>query len=298
MNFKKNIFITGAGGFIGRNLVENFEGKYNIFAPLRSELDLLDENAAYCFLKENKIDVVIHCANHDDSRNANVDTGLALHNNLCMFFNLVKYRELYGKMFYFGSGRGYDKCYYVPKMDEDYFGEHIPVDNYGFSKYVMAKYAERIPGIHEFRLFGCFGKYEDWEIRFISYACCKAVFNQNVVIHQNINMDYLYINDLVRLMDMFIQKYELKYCAYNLCSGRTIDLLSIVDKLSKIAGKKMNVILEEKNLQKEYSGNNKRLIDEIGLFKFTDIDVAIGELFNWYSENRRLIDEKLLFLNK
>lgn len=295
---KKTIFITGAGGFVGKNLVEGLAGKYNIIAPSHLELDLLDEVAVEVFLRANKIDIVIHCANHDDSRNARVDPNFAFQNNLRMFFNLVKYRELYGKMFYFGSGRGYNKDYYLPKMEESYLGEHIPTDNYGLSKYIMAKFAEKIPGIHEFRIFGCFGKYEDWEIRFISYACCKFVFDQDLVVHQNINMDYLYIDDLVRLMELFIEKEEIKHSAYNLCSGKTIDLLSIVDKLSDISGKKMEVVLGKEGLQREYSGSNRRLMEEVGSFDFTDINTSIEKLFNWYTENRNLIDEKLLLLNK
>lgn len=49
---KKNIFITGAGGFIGRNLVESFKDKYNLLIPHRKDLDLLDEKAVDRFFKK------------------------------------------------------------------------------------------------------------------------------------------------------------------------------------------------------------------------------------------------------
>ena len=41
----KNILITGGSGFIGKNLREQLQGKYNIYAPSHSELELLDYDA-------------------------------------------------------------------------------------------------------------------------------------------------------------------------------------------------------------------------------------------------------------
>ena len=40
---KKTIFITGAKGFIGRNLTEKLNKKYNLLTPSHKELDLLNE---------------------------------------------------------------------------------------------------------------------------------------------------------------------------------------------------------------------------------------------------------------
>jgi GDP-L-fucose synthase len=55
-----------------------------------------------------------------------------LFNNLGCFFNLARCSHDYGKMIYYGSGAEYDKRYYLPKMTEDYFDAHVPVDDYGF----------------------------------------------------------------------------------------------------------------------------------------------------------------------
>ncbi len=42
-------------------------------------------------------------------------------------------------------------------MPENYFDTHVPKDQYGFSKYIMAKYSEKLEGIVDLRVFGCFG---------------------------------------------------------------------------------------------------------------------------------------------
>lgn len=293
---KPKVFITGASGFIGRNLKEQLNKEYHLLAPTHQQLDLLDIEKVYAFLRKNRFDIVIHCATHDATWTSQKDLSKVLSNNLRMFFNLVRGKNLYGKMFYFGSGAEYDKEHYLPRMREDYFDKYIPTDDYGFSKYIMAKYIECTKNIYDLRLFGCFGKYEDWRIRFISNACCKAIFNLDVTIKQNVYFDYLYINDLVRILKRFFKLDRIPHKHYNVCTGKSIDLLTIAKKILKISGKKLKIKVGKKELKKEYSGDNSRLLETIGRFDFTPIDQAITQLYNWYSQNREMVDKKLLFI--
>ena len=60
-------------------------------------------------------------------------------------------------------------------MRESYFGRHIPTDIYGFSKYVIAKDIESVRrNIYNLRVFGIFGKYEDYKRRVISNNICQT----------------------------------------------------------------------------------------------------------------------------
>ncbi|MEQ8220768.1 MAG: NAD-dependent epimerase/dehydratase family protein, partial [Candidatus Eremiobacterota bacterium] len=163
-----NILLTGGSGFIGKNIVESFlANKYHIIAPAHKNLDLMDEHKVRDFFKENNIDIVIHSACKPGHRNAKDPTNI-LYSNTRMFFNLVHNSTLYKKMIVIGSGAVYDMRYYRPKMKEDYFGFHVPVDEHGFGRYVCARYIEQVDNIIELRIFGIFGKYEDYAIRFIS----------------------------------------------------------------------------------------------------------------------------------
>ena len=96
----KNLLITGGSGFIGRNLVESFSGRYNVLAPSHKELELLDENAVQKYLSANKVDVVIHSAVRPGHRNAK-DPSNQLYNNSRMFFNIVrnsdKFKKIHGQ---------------------------------------------------------------------------------------------------------------------------------------------------------------------------------------------------------
>ena len=189
----KKIFITGANGFIGKNLCEGLREYYDIFSLSRNELNLLDESEVEEYFKKNYFDAIIHCATQNASRNAKESLDLVLERNLRMFFNLERCSNYYGKMYYLGSGAEYDMENYIPFMKEEYFGRHIPKDGYGFSKYIMSKISSNRNNIYDLRLFGVYGKYEDWEIRFISNAICKAMYNLPITIKQNVYFDYLYI---------------------------------------------------------------------------------------------------------
>ena len=56
------LLITGGGGFIGKNLAEQYSGTFDVAAPTRAELDLLDAEAVRTYLVHHRFDAVIHAA--------------------------------------------------------------------------------------------------------------------------------------------------------------------------------------------------------------------------------------------
>jgi dTDP-4-dehydrorhamnose reductase len=255
------VLITGGSGFIGRNLVESLKGKYEILSPSRQELDLLDDQAVRRYFIDHHIDVVVHSATTPGHRNAKPVADLALRNQK-MFFGLARNRDRYGKLIFLSSGAVYDMRHYLPNMKEEYFDTHVPVDEHGFSKYVCAKYIEEADKIVELRLFGVFGKYEDYEIRFISNAICKAIMGLPITIKQNRTFDYLYVEDLATVVDHFIM-HEAQYKTYNVTSGEAIDLKSLAEIVSQTSGEKTEILIKEEGWGIEYSGDNSRLRESL-----------------------------------
>lgn len=279
----KTIFIAGGSGFIGKNLIEAFKNKYKILSPSHKELDLLDTVAVDDFCARNRIDVVIYCALVGGSRKEEQEEN-SLSKNLRMFFNIVRNKDKFGKMINFGSGAEYDKSKPIVDVKEENFDKSVPMDDYGFFKYVCSKYIEQSENIVSLRIFGLFGKYEDFRYRFISNAIYQNLSGLPIAINQNVFFDYVYIDDFVKIVDYFIEN-EVKYKFYNIGTGKKIDLITIAGLVNDVATKKSEIMVKNKGLSNEYSCDNKRLINELGAsFKFIEIDKSIKDLFYWYEK--------------
>jgi UDP-glucose 4-epimerase len=285
------IFFTGKTSFIGRNLLEylsNFSGAYNIYAPSHFELDLTDEEAVTKVLKEGKFDVVIHAAMY----NKIFDHPNMMTESLRIFYNLEKNNELYGKMYYFGSGAEFDKTIDISSASEEDIGRCIPKNYYGLAKYIMSKQAIASNNIYNLRLFAVFGKYEDWKSKFISNACCRSIFDLPITIAQNVIFDYMYIDDLCEIVEKFLYITP-RYHDYNICSGKKISLNAIAQKVVLKKGKNLDISISNEGCKPEYTGSNKRMLKEID-FEFADIDKCISALYDWYESNIELINRSML----
>ncbi len=291
------ILLTGGSGFIGKNIQESFLAeKYQILAPSHPELDLSDQNCVNEYFDKNKIDIIIHAACKPGHRNAK-DPSNIFYANTRMFYNLLNQKDKWQKMIMLGSGAVYNCLHYQPKMTEEYFGKHIPQDEHGFSRYVIAKQAEAFDNIYELRLFGVFGKYEDWQIRFISNAICKALFGLPITIKQNRKFDYIYVDDLMPILDYFIQNNP-KNKVFNVTPDNSIELVSLAEIVKEISGKNLPVKISQIGLGIEYSGDNTKIKNEIKALNYTPISEAVEQLYKWYVYQRDKINLENLLVDK
>lgn len=286
------ILVTGKNGFIGRNLTENLS-MYDLTAVGHEDLDLLDTKSVETYLRKNHFDVIIHAANVNTTRNSDTPPYISLDGNLRMFFNLERCKDCYGKMYYFGSGAEYDMQHYVPDMKEEYFGTYVPADPYGFSKYIMSKSCYESGNIYDLRLFGVYGKYEEWERRFISNAICRALKGKDITLQKNLYFDYLWVEDLCNIMQWFIENKPRHKC-YNVCRGTRIDLYTLACMVREILNIDCDIVVGEPGWKPEYSGNNERLMEEIGDYRFTGFEESIERLCQYYKDIVDIIDEKKL----
>ncbi|HLD60197.1 MAG TPA: NAD-dependent epimerase/dehydratase family protein [Candidatus Bilamarchaeaceae archaeon] len=291
-----NIFVTGGTGFIGKNIYEYFNEKYTIFSPSHVELDLLDENAVSQYIKKHKIGTIIHCANRGGDR-ATTDLSYVVRDNLRIFFNIVRHADSLDKIIYFGSGAEYDKNRNLSKIKEEEFGQCIPKDDYGFYKYVCANFTEKSKNIINLRLFGVFGKYENCYFRFISNAIVRNILGLDIILNQNVVFDYIYIQDLLEILDYFI-KNKPKHKTYNLSPNKSISLLEVSDIINSVSSKKSSIKIINDGLNYTYSGDNSRLKTELGDFKFSTYRSSIRNLFDFYKQNMHLIDDKKIASNE
>lgn len=286
------IFLTGGNGFIGRNIKEQLGDKFEIIAPTHVELDLTDSEAVYNFLQKNPVDIVIHAANIGGTRKQRHVFGIA-HINLKMFFNLVRAKPFFKRMITLGSGAEYDKQQSLIKVKESDFDKYVPSDEYGLYKYVCAQYAAKVGWITHLRLFAVFGKYEDYEIRFISNAICRALLNKPVTMRQNVNFDYLFIDDLIRILEKIILDQP-KEIFINVGRGEVVDLKTLADKILTTIGCEVLVLIASEGLAKEYSCDISILQKIVPNFEYTSIDSAIEQLVDYYKKVLPNLNQKSL----
>jgi GDP-L-fucose synthase len=286
------ILITGGSGFIGRNLAEQLGEGHSVAAPGRRELDLLDAAAVREFVGRGGFDVVIHAAGERANRLLGCGPE-TLERNCRMFFNLARNAPAFGRMFFLSSGAVYDRAQPMHRISEDAYDAHVPAEPYGFSKYVCAQAIDAMDKVYELRLFGVFGPHEDWRVRFISNACCRAAWDMPVVIRQNVFFDYLDVADLGGVLERLLAK-RLSHRHYNVCTGRPCDLKTLAAKVVAASGKPLEILVRHDGLGHEYSGDNTRLAGEIPDFRFRDMDDSITRLYRWLQERKLSIDPELL----
>lgn len=290
------ILITGGSGFIGKNLSEYLQDKYVLIAPSHDELNLLDDTEVRVYLRNNPFDVIIHTAGKPGHRNA-LDPAGVFYADTRMYFNLMRNRDCFGKLIITGSGGIYDLRNYHPKMKEEEWKANMPVDEHGFFRYVTAHHIEASSGVVDLRLFGVFGKYEDYAIRFISNVICKSLFDLPITIRQNKKFDYIYINDLFPVVDHFI-RHDALHHEYNVTPDSAISLRELAELVLAVAGKNIPILTALEGMGLEYSGDNSRLKQELPNLKLTVIYDAIAQLYEWYQLNMSKINVASLLADK
>lgn len=286
----KQVLITGASGFIGRNLKEALSGRYSVFAPSHQELELLDYGQVEQFISANQIDVVIHGAVHVPMFHG---TEKELYNDMQMFLNLEKISGCVEKLLYFGSGAEFDKRFDIRMVSEDALGKTIPTSEYGLAKYVMNKIARRSDNIYNLRLFGIFGKYELWQVKFLSNLCCKAAFDLPLTVRNECWFDFLCVEDLPEIVAWFIEN-EPKFHDYNICHGKEYRLTELAELVRKVSGKDLPTTLLSPERNLDYSADNSRLNAEIPELQITPMGQALKELYHYYDLHRDIIDFETL----
>lgn len=287
----KEILLLGMNGYIGRNLREHLDGIQGVrlTAPSSRELNLLNEQMVKECLQSKQFDVVINAAVGNRLRESFSTSASELEQDLRMFYNLEKYHDLYGRMLYFGSGAEFGKQKNISSVKETEFRNEIPLADYGFAKYVIGRDIEKSENIYNLRIFGLFGKYENWKTTFISGACCKALKGLPITIRQNAVFDYLYIDDFCRVVSWFLD-HEPQYHTYNVTSGRKVDLVTVAETVKRLSGADVPIYVCKNGMANEYTASNNRLLKEYPQMKVTALDTAVKALLAYYGSILETVD--------
>lgn len=288
------VLVTGARGFIGRSVARALSQRHEVFAPHRAELELLDAAGTRAWLASHRVDVVIHAATTPGHRNAPPVPDL-YQRNLRMFDALATAHA--GRMIVLGSGSEYDMTRPLELVGESAFGERRPAEASGRSKYEISRVCERDPRFTVLRLFGVFGPGEDWEIRFISNALCKAIFGRPITLRQDRKFHYLWVDDLAPVLERILAG-PTPHAAYNVTPDEVSSLADLARQVVDVAGADVPIQIAQAGEGLPYTGSNARLKADFPGLAFTPTRAAIERLHAWYAEHRDQLDPRKLDQDK
>lgn len=273
----KNILLTGSGGFIGSNLKEWLKNKYNLLTPRSYQLNLLDKQAIKDYIDSNNVDFIIHSASNG-VRIKDGDTIEAVAKpNIEMFNNLAEFVNDKRPMITFGSGAEYDKSKPLHKIKEEDFGTSIPKDAYGYSKYLISKEIEKRDNILNLRIFGIYGKGED-KSRVTSCIINDNVNHRPVRLNQNVIFDFIWIDDFCRIVEYFVEN-PTKEKFINVTPTKSIEIIKLAEIVNSFSDYKSEIIIKNSGMNKEYTGDNSKLLSIIKDLKFTDYEEGLKQLY-------------------
>jgi nucleoside-diphosphate-sugar epimerase len=241
----KKIFLTGVSGFVGKSIFKKLSKKYDIYAPERKDLDLLNLNQLKGLISDQKFDWIINCA-VKGGRRTKKDTSEDFFNNIASLDNLLNFVNSDCKLITFSSGAEF----------------HKQNDFYGLSKKICSSIIKNKQNIKNLRIYNIFGEL-GMQDSFVFSTIYKALQNEKITIWEDIEFDTYYIEDLINLIELLItnnsKQYEEINCVYlkkyklseiaviikNICSSNSVIVIenegkiSYTGKFNKIKGLKL-----------------------------------------------------------
>lgn len=275
------ILLTGSGGFIGKNLKSYLQGKYDLLVPRSYQLNLTNSAMVGDYFVQNDIDFVIHCATVGGARGIQ-DKDTTVEDNLAMVDNILQNKKPETRVILFGSGAMYDKSRELHKVKESQIGEVVPSDLYGKSKLLISEKIKNKKDVLMLNIFACYG-YGEKESRFPSYAINQVLRRQNIVINQNVIFDYLFVEDMVKIVGYFIENVPNENII-NITPTKSISLLEIANIVNNFANNKVEITIKNPVLNNEYTGDNSLLLKNYPTLTFTSIEDGLKKLYRYNSE--------------
>lgn len=235
-----DILITGGNGYIAKSIASRLKDDHIITSINRQDLDLTNHQSLSTWFKEKYFDVVIHTAINGGSRLKQDDWSI-LDDNLKMYFNLINNKDHFKKFINLGSGaETYDK--------------NSP---YGLSKMVINQSILDKDNFFNLRIFGVFDKNE-LHTRFIKNNIIRYINKEDLIIHCDKKMDFIYMNDFIKIIQYYINNIicpKSLDCVYQ----EKFNLKRIADFINNLNSHKCKIKLENLDKIDNYIGDGDLL---------------------------------------
>lgn len=302
------IFVTGSGGLVGHNVIDNPEIKQNeLLTPRSRDLNLMDYEAVFSFISKNKPDLIIHCAGKVGGIQANMKDMYGFYTeNAVMGLNLVRAAKECGvrKFINLSSSCTYPRDYKQPLKEEYTLQAELEPTNEGYAlaKLSILKMCEYISkefeGFEYKSLIPCnlYGRYDKFGeknahmipsiIRKIHFA--KENKDTSVEIWGNgeARREFMYVGDLADCIAYCIKSWEKVPALMNVGLGYDYTVNEYYETVKKILSYNGSF---SHDLAKPV-GMKQKLLDvtrakAVGWTAKTSLEDGIKQTYEYFLEN-------------
>lgn len=275
---KGKILFTGGNGFIGRQIIPLLEDEgWEIVRPRSHQVRLEVTSEVDSLFNGQKYYAIIHGAIVGGRRD--IDDGPSVfYTNMNMFENIFRHIDDTDLFINLDSGASYGRPAPVEYPSPLHFGQIIPVDNYGFSKYCIAKRVLDHPKGINLRIFGCFGQKEE-STRFFHTNIMNYINNRNIEIFKDRKMDFIYANDLYKIISYFLSMRQSSLnrdinCVYE----KKYYLSEIAEMINNLDDYKVKIIKQGNYNEHPYCGAP----NDIACITYDGLEKGIRDCYDYY----------------
>jgi nucleoside-diphosphate-sugar epimerase len=250
------ILVTGGSGMLGKSVVNALTESARsdmLFVPPHAELNLLEYTNVCSFLRENKIDSVIHCAALVGGIQANIAKPFDyLNTNVRIDSNLINaaMKEQVTNFLYMASSCMYPAITQQPMKETQILTGALEVTNEGYAlaKILGTKTVEAIGKKLNWRtlilsnMYGPGDKYDDYNSHLVA-AIIKKVLDAKATTAKQIKMwgtgnvrrEFTFVNDVAEYISTIIFKLDKIPQVMNLGSGVDYSVKEYYDFVCELA---------------------------------------------------------------
>lgn len=275
---KGKILFTGGNGFIGRQIVPLLEQEgWEIVRPRSHQVRLEVTSEVDSLFNNQRYDAIIHGAIVGGRREIE-DGPSVFYTNMNMFENVFRHIDNTNLFINLDSGASYGRPSIIEEPSPENFGQVIPEDKYGFSKYCIAKRVLDNPKSVNLRIFGCFGPYEESN-RFFNTNINNYINKKDIQIFKDRKIDFIYANDLYKIISYFLKMGSETLvrdinCVYN----KKYYLSEIAEMINNLDTHKVNIIKQGSYTEYPYCGSP----NNINCIEYDGLEKGISDCYEYY----------------
>lgn len=295
----EKVLITGASGFIGKNLVRFLlANNYNVIAYSRSQValegvqwikgDILDSKKLTQSL--NGCSTVIHLAAITPYKQINsypIDT---FNCYIQGTINVLKamYEAEVKTLFFPSSGKVYGSNNALPFTEvEKPLPDILMGKLKAKSEELIQIYANLLDSNYRFiilRMFNVYGV--DQSSQFLIPKLINHIDIGQIKLGPiNFKRDYIHIQDILSAINILMEKAPSGFSVYNIGSGQSISIREIVDILCNLSGKTLKVINDDSQIrrdEREIEQADVNKLCNLGWQPRISLDKGLSELLNYH----------------